>query len=287
DKAAEVGAELVNNKDLYGYDLVSDYNSLFSLAGEQNKEVILAARAKLGIENAENKWLAHVLTSDYPTTDNLAKWGGYKITWSFYEQYTKGFINIRDFRNDTRRERIIAEYTGKDDKGNPVLHNKENDAASGLLRLGVIPIKYEIAGTVGEDSSIDVPIYRFADVMTLYGEALVRRDNEVSPTAMEMLNAVRRRAGVREYPMQTSVDGYLSKMLKERGIEFYFEGCRRQDLIRYGKFIEVAVQKAKNAGYSTAKIEHMEDGVYKYHRLPIPPYIVDEGKGLIKQNPGY
>ena len=65
------------------------------------------------------------------------------------------------------------------------------------------------------------------------------------------------------------------------------EGVRRQDLIRHDKFIEKALEKAREYGYSTAKIETKENGQYKYLLFPIPQNILTEGQGKIEQNPGY
>ena len=76
-------------------------------------------------------------------------------------------------------------------------------------------------------------------------------------------------------------------MLQERGHEFYFEGVRRQDLIRHGKFIDAAIEKAQFAGKSIEKIATKVDGKYKYELFPLPLKIITEGQGIVKQNPGY
>ena len=62
DEAEKIGRELTKSE--YGYKLADDYNSLFSLSGEKNSEVIFSCVAEAGV--MEQKWFAHVLTSDYP-----------------------------------------------------------------------------------------------------------------------------------------------------------------------------------------------------------------------------
>ena len=47
-----------NDKSEYGYKLVDDYHSLFSLSGEKNSEVIFSCVAEAGV--MEQKWFAHV-----------------------------------------------------------------------------------------------------------------------------------------------------------------------------------------------------------------------------------
>ena len=143
---------------------------------------------------------------------------------------------------------------------------------------------------MGEMSSIDLIIYRYADVMMLYGEAMVRKENKVTTKALKMLNDVRTTHGrLDAYPMSevNSTEAYLAKMLEERGFEFFMEGGRRQDLLRHGKFIEKAIEKAEFAGQPTAKIATKVDGKYKYELFPLPEIFITEGKGVVVQNPGY
>lgn len=133
-------------------------------------------------------------------------------------------------------------------------------------------------------------LFRYADVITLYAEALVRKNNAVSQTALNYLNEVRvKHGGLTAYKLSEVSDPsvFLDKMLEERGHEFYFEGVRRQDLIRHGKFIEKAIEKNLFAGQSTEKVATMVDGKYKYELYPLPLALITEGQGIIKQNPGY
>ena len=234
NEAEKMGRELT--KPDYGYKLVDDYNSLFSLAGE--------------------------------------------ISWPAYESYDPA---------DKRLKRIIGEYTGTEG----VHHSRALDrdgGTMGTLFYGAIPVKYKIEGVVGEKCEIDMPIYRYADVLTLLSEAIVRNGNRVTQEAVDLLNQVRvKHGGLRAYKLSDflSVEDFLDKLLEERGHEFYFEGVRRQDLIRHGKFIEKALEKARFAGQPTGKIETMVDGKYKYEKFPLPTHIITEGQGLIIQNPGY
>lgn len=277
DNAVTVGQELTTDKD-YGYKLVDNYYDLFNLDTEQNSEVIYAAPA---IDGAmENNWLAHVLPSDFPTKAGVTKWGGFKMAWPFYDSYEKG---------DKRLARIYAEYTSEDG----TIHNRANDrdnGSMGVLYAGTVPVKYGLEGVKGENNQIDLVIYRYADVITLYAEALVRKYNSVSQTALNYLNEVRtKHGGLKAYTMGevSHPETFLEKMLEERGHEFFFEGVRRQDLIRHRKFIEAAIAKAEFAGKSTEKIATQVDGKYKYELFPLPLKVITEGKGIVKQNPGY
>lgn len=267
-KAVEYGKELT--KPEYGYELMDNYADIFTLANEKNAETIWAVNCKRGTQ--EHKWHPHVLPNDYPTVPaNVVKWNGFKIAWPFFHTFEEG---------DKRLETIIYEYTGI----SGVVHNEKLDKAnSEKLNYGAVPFKYQIdPNTTGENSEIDWIIYRYADAITLYAEAIVRNGNTITKEAIDLLNMVRTRAGLDAYSSAdfTSPRDFLDKLLIERAHELYYEGCRRQDLIRDGSYVEAIKEKCRLAGQQTTVNEN-------FHRLPLPQWVIDEGKGQITQNPGY
>ena len=222
----------------------------------------------------EHKWHAHVLPNDFPGSESLTKWNGWKISWDFFNTFEEG---------DKRLETIIYAYTGTDG----TVHSEEEDRISSdrLLYYGAIPCKYDcydFAGTLGENSETDYIIYRYADAITLLSEAIVRNGNAITQEAVDLLNQVRVRAGLEPYQMSdfSGVRDFLDKLLLERGHELFFEGCRRQDLIRDGSYVEAIKHKCQVAGQTTLVNEN-------YERIPLPQSVIDEGKGQIEQNPGY
>lgn len=269
-EAEKIGRELQSPE--YGYDLVTNYSDIFTFANEKHAETIWAINCLRGTQ--EHKWHPHVLPNDYPNTDALTKWNGFKISWDFFNTFEQG---------DKRLETIIYEYVGTDG----TIHNQTEDRKStdNKLYYGAVPLKYDckdFAGTLGENSETDYIIYRYADVLTLLAEAIVRNGNSVTEEAVELVNKIRRRAGLSEYEVDdfTTPQEFLDMVLLERGHEFVFEGVRRQDLIRHGVYVEAMKKKAQFAGQSTMAESH-------YERLPIPQSVIDEGKGQIEQNPGY
>lgn len=287
-KAIEIARELM--KPEYGYRLYprssGGYPALFTLAAEQDNEIIYAVPNSTAFPNA---WYPHVVAPTYPLNNEaIQKWGGYKMTWEFYWTFERG---------DERTTRLIAEYTGKD--GLP--YNEKLRGTITDLKLGVLPIKYEEdPASTGTDNQIDWIVYRYADVLLLLAEALNRANGGPTDEAFDLLNQVRRRAGLQDavpsanftvttvkgttlrpvtlsYDL-TTMEGFNEFILAERGHELWFEGCRRQDLIRHGKYYEV-IQK-KN-GYR----EGMSSEGRQYY--PIPSWIILEGKGIILQNDPY
>ena len=154
---------------------------------------------------------------------------------------------------------------------------------SNSLQDGVIPLKYKIeSNNAGNQCQTDWIVYRYADVLTLLAEAIVREGNTVTTEAINLLNQVRTRAGLIAYTASSfsSARDFLDKLLIERAHEFYFEGCRRQDLIRDGSYVATMKQKCTDYGQVSIVNEN-------YHRFPIPESAIIAGQGIIKQNPGY
>ncbi len=267
-KAEEMGRKLMKSE--YGYNLVPEYADIFTLANEKNEETIWAVNCLPGYQ--EHKWHPHVLPNDYPTEPaHVVKWNGWKMTWSFFRTFEEG---------DKRKDRIIYEYTGIDGTG----HSEEIDVPKGgLLQYGAVPFKYDIdPEATGEGNQIDWIIYRYADALTLLSEAIVRKNNVVTQEAVDLLNRVRTRAGLPAYALNSFTDSrdFLDKLLMERAHELFFEGCRRQDLIRDGSYVESIREKCRILGETTLINDY-------YTRIPLPQSVIDEGQGIIEQNPGY
>ncbi|WP_439184099.1 RagB/SusD family nutrient uptake outer membrane protein [Carboxylicivirga taeanensis] len=82
----------------------------------------------------------------------------------------------------------------------------------------------------------DYPMFRLADSYLMYAEAVVRGGNGTRDKALGYVNEVIERAYGNADNNISDADLTLDFLLEERGREFYWEGYRRQDLIRFGKF---------------------------------------------------
>jgi hypothetical protein len=277
DNAEKTGRELM--KPEHGYALMSNYNDIFTLEHEVNSESIFACVMELGVGESFT-WASAVLPGNY--NNDLEKYHMMIMTWPFYETFDPA---------DNRLERIYAEYT--DRSGN--LHTRATDVTASWdgLYYGPIPAKYDFSqGFAASYSGVDFHIYRYADALTLLAEAIARNANAVTDEAFDLLNEVRKRA----FPGNTgkhyvisqfggNLQAFLDELLAERGRELYFENCRRQDLIRHGKFIEKAIEKNSYFGKSVTQLQGAVGN--KYLKFPLPPEVITMGQGLIKQNPGY
>jgi len=83
----------------------------------------------------------------------------------------------------------------------------------------------------------DFPIFRFADVLLMKAEILMRLGSDMG-MAVDLVNQIRTRAGVAPFASVT-----LEDLLAERGRELYAEGFRRQDMIRFGVYLNPRWEK--------------------------------------------
>jgi hypothetical protein len=139
------------------------------------------------------------------------------------------------------------------------------------------------AGVSLDFPDTDNPIFRLADAYLMYAEAVKRGGaggNEA--TAVGYINALRQRAYGDNSGDITAGDLTLEFILDERVREMYWEGTRRQDLIRYGKFTGAGEELWPWKGGA-------KDGVSadaKYNIFPIPASDLNVNVNL-KQNPDY
>ena len=134
----------------------------------------------------------------------------------------------------------------------------------------------QVNGGSGNFPDTDFPMFRLADVKLMYAEALLRGGSGgTAGTALEQVNEVRARSGAT--PL-TNVQ--LSDILDERGRELYWEGHRRTDLIRFGKYA-TGYNWAFKGGAPTGKDIEATRTIFP---IPSTDRVVNPN---LPQNPGY
>jgi starch-binding outer membrane protein, SusD/RagB family len=112
--------------------------------------------------------------------------------------------------------------------------DRGTDKAS--LAEGIRSVKYQpdATWTSDRDSRNDFVFFRYADVLLMKAEAILRGgvDNSGVPqTPLQLVNSVRQIRNVTPY---STVD--LNSLYQERGREMAYEAWRRNDQIRFGKW---------------------------------------------------
>lgn len=190
-------------------------------------------------------------------------WNGLKIKPELYNAFTPG-----DYR------RLF--YEGSFNLGVDDLNSTEADSD------GYMCIKYRrtteddyfnTAGNVHSTcfTNIDFPVFRLADAYLMLTECQLRGVSNADPN-FKYFNAVRKRAGLAELVPT------LDDLLVERQCELYWEGHRRSDLVRFGKFSGNAYVWSWKGGVPEGT------GIASYRDLYPIPY---QYESTVGQNPGY
>jgi hypothetical protein len=155
-----------------------------------------------------------------------------------------------------------------DRRGNKLAFKPEvqlKETGNDLEITGIRVMKYPPDYTGGEQADNDYVIFRYADVLLMKAEALLRTNQEAEArTIVNELRAARGASALTTLDEQTLLD--------ERGRELYWEGWRRQDLIRFGKYLTPWQEKPTDDP--------------KYLLFPIPTEQLAVNPNL-EQNPGY
>lgn len=165
----------------------------------------------------------------------VGPWNGFAVMEDHYNTYEN---------NDKRKEGFLVgqQYTfagapiiDQGAGGVPLVLNPfipslvmgEGNTPVEIRNSGARVVKFEVRRGAKANLSNHFPIFRYADVLLMKAEARIRQGLDGD----DWVNEVRERAGVSDWD---NVD--LEDLLAERGREMFWEGHRRQDLIRFGKF---------------------------------------------------
>ncbi len=267
-EAAEALGEIVDS-DRYALVEVTtadDYEKLYGTAANATKEEIFYIKYN---QDDGNNFMAMYLCRPNPVRD-----GG---NVGIYTDYANNNVIKEWDQNDLRYRYNLYVQTG-------------NGTLNGLTRTGMICLKFRDYAATG--AANDLPVYRYADALLYYAEAICRRDGAPNGVAMEMVNRIHRRAyglkPTREHSSDykladyATFDGFMELVLKERGYETMFEGKRYCDLKRCGKLAEYAVRAGRIPSES-------EVGAAAYW-WPVPTDEFNYNTALDPtkdQNPGY
>lgn len=124
-------------------------------------------------------------------------------------------------------------------------------------------------------SDVDIPVFRLAEAYLTRAEAYWRLDTNTDQ-AISDINTLRTRANA---PRITSIDSDI--LIKEWGKEFFMEGRRRTDLVRFGLFTTSKYLWDFKGGSTTGTSVDK-----KYNVYPIPTTEISQNANMT-QNSGY
>lgn len=264
---AKTVLESVIGDNAAGYQLLPNFDDVFSLENQNSKEIIFAIQYSSGTGQEGNNFMK--IFGPINAQADVSPGGGAEHnipTVELIKAYEEG---------DTRKAATLSEYVavGTDTVNTP--YNR----------------KYLVDQNVN-DSGLDWPVIRFSDVILMYAEVLNELDDLTG--ALNQINKIRERAfGDNLHNFDgTSIPGkeeFRIKVLNERRVELAFENHRWFDLVRTDKALEFLQVENRLQDWRTgAVLISLPLNMQAYQTLyPIPLDEIEISGGNLTQNTGY
>ena len=261
-----------------GFSLIPDYRQLMLADNQTNTDEFILTINYDGLRTqgyGGTTFLTHASVGGDMTASNFGidgGWGGIRTTSAL--------------------PNLFPDVTGTDDKRSQFFTNGQNINLSAdpapSFKEGYAVTKYRNKTKAGGNGSspafsdIDFPLFRLAEMYLVYAEAYKRGATTATEAlSIDYINTIRRRAYGSNSGDIIGSQLTLDFILAERARELYWEGFRRTDLIRFGKFTEGTYLWPWKGGVSSGT------EVASYRKLfPIPNSDINSNSNLV-QNPGY
>jgi len=286
NKVVTYANDIINSAN---YSLTSGvigyFNTFAELNDVQSSELIFSVPGSQ-IPQFKAKWNCSLHWNQKPNG-----WSGYATLSDFYDTFEEGDSRLGGaYNSDTNP------YTNSSgvSAGFLIGQQFDNEGKMVFARDGVTPVNFtrevtlKVNGEVegirvlkyipdftdgvnnADNPSNSMVLLRYGDVLMNKAEALFRGGTDpMGQTALDMINEVR---GTRFETPSPFTEVTAENLLQERGRELYWEGWRRNDLIRFGRFLNAWQEKPATTS---------ERVLY-----PIPPTALLANPEL-EQNPGY
>ena len=173
---------------------------------------------------------------------------------------------------DTRRDVSCTSYS--------IYFLKKGSANDTWVDVGttyscIMPGKFRLSWCVAPQSNkqrnLDIPIFRYADVLLMYAETQNYLNNGPTQTAKNALQEVRNRAGVgEELTIPNEQEAFDDAIVQERKWEFATEFTLRTDLIRMNRLAKkLAKTKQAMKDLSDRKNEYANIPTYRLYKFHI------------------
>lgn len=265
-----------------GYMLDQDYfDNFVPNNAAQSSELIFVSENTSGMAGGpvRSRWF---MTSHY--NQNPSGWNGFVALTDLYNRFEPGDRRLQapapyigSGPNAPRAGFLVGQQYNaegnplEDRLGNPLAFEPDFsliETGNDLEIAGIRVIKYTPDyTTAGDIADNDFVFFRYADVLLMKAEAILR-GGTASTTALDIVNNLRSVRGASQLSAVT-----LDVLLDERSRELYWEGWRRNDLIRFGEFLGTWQEKpTESASFRLL--------------FPIPAEAISTNPNL-EQNPGY
>lgn len=274
-----------------GYSLCPNYADLFRGDNGENPDVLNEVIFGVAYDAEQTQsyggtsylTLASIAATDVSSTQMINGvnngWGGIRVPYEYVEKYfnvrnadyTTGTYDV----NDKRGEMFYIK--GRSESMEDALYVFLNGWS--CLKFNNIPHDMDNDSFLATAASkayadIDFPMIRLGEIYLIYAEACMNLGQ--ANTALPKLQELSSRAGV-QAPTSITTDF----LLEERARELMWEGHRRTDLIRYGKFTSSSFLWTYKGGSFSGQ------GFDDYMKIFAIPASELAANPELHQNPGY
>lgn len=319
EKVVEYCDKLINQGGTFGnYSLFSSYTGLFEATNEYNEEVILdygyvpslkfwskyydAAPLSAGARLNDYAPLQELVDS-YLTTNGLTIWDdpAYNENNPYVNRDPRLAATVvfhggqwRNF-DGTTSTIYIRPGTGGNDRERLDVYQ---GAGANSTSTGYYMRKYyDQTAVTNYQSGLNIIMYRYADVLLMYAEALNELNRMDENTWNQTIRAIRDRAGfvnpaAFSFP-SVATQAQLREIIRnERRSELALEGLRYYDIVRWkaGKqYLDGVVHGAKfaNNGTSYIQLDSRRFDENRDYLWSVPRAEMDINNNLRPNNPGY
>lgn len=232
-----------------GYALDDNYFDAFGPDNSaKSKEMIYALENTNGLRggNNQSRWYCTLHYNQRPSG-----WNGFTTVAETYDRFEAadkrrtadypGVTNVSGLKVGLLFGQQVDQNGTvlKDRKGNNLSYTKTvklKEIGNDLEITGIRVVKYPPDYAKEFPAENEYVIFRFADVLLMKAEALVRTGKAAE--GLTIVNSIRAKRGATAFASLT-----LDNLLDERSRELYWEGWRRNDLVRFGKFLGAWTEK--------------------------------------------
>ncbi|HZK93675.1 MAG TPA: RagB/SusD family nutrient uptake outer membrane protein [Prolixibacteraceae bacterium] len=266
------------------YSVTTDYWSMFQKDVAEHPEFILRVPMDDKVDmGSGSAWVNFTLHYSQVFGNYTSLWNGPTTTSTFFNTWNKvedtRFYDAR-IKSQTGFNQgfLVGQQFGVDGtplkmrNNDPLIFVPEINLAGSPENAGIRVVKFAPNPATERQFSSpnDVPIIRISDIYLVRAEAKLRNGDAAGALADINYIRARRSAVGKTLPLLTVAT--LDAILKERGYELYWEGLRRQDLVRFGRFGDAWQEKPATAINKSL--------------FPIPTSAIDVNEN-VKQNQGY
>jgi starch-binding outer membrane protein, SusD/RagB family len=233
--AAAKAREVIDNKDIYGFDLLPDFASLWLRAYDNSKESIFSMQYD---NNAPDGIHAnHIIGTASLPEDIYGGWNDYFTELTFFNDFPEGPRKDATFLTEFYKYNAA---TKSYDTLDWTQINAKHPYYAKFLDGGFINVP---PYTNGFKVAAAYALMRYAEVLLIYAEARAQATGP-DDAAYDAVNQVRRRAGLDDLSAGLSQGDFVNAVIDERGWELAAEGQRWFDLIRTEKVGEVVTRRS-------------------------------------------